>query len=29
MLADWFKAEKILVVDVESTCWKGAPPPGE
>lgn len=23
------KLDKILVIDIEATCWEGAPPPGE
>lgn len=29
MLPDWFDTDKILVIDVESTCWKEEPPAGE
>ncbi|MCL4263363.1 MAG: exonuclease domain-containing protein [Anaerolineae bacterium] len=29
MPPDWFDTDKILVIDVESTCWKGQPPAGE
>ncbi|HRQ41441.1 MAG TPA: 3'-5' exonuclease [Chloroflexota bacterium] len=29
MLPELSQSDKLLVVDVESTCWKDAPPPGE
>jgi inhibitor of KinA sporulation pathway (predicted exonuclease) len=29
MSRDKRKLDKILVVDLESTCWEGEPPPGE